>query len=161
MDLTMSYSLESGAAIRLDGTLIQRDDVRMLEVVEGSLQVESTSSTAPSATTPQTIYVGARHFTGEIVDSKCFLGVMNPGDKTVHRACARLCIRGGIPPMLHLDSAVEGRKYLLITGENGESINERVLPYVASPLEITGELFQTGDLYELRVPPGSIKLLMD
>ena len=152
-----SSALQSGVKILLNGTLIRRDEVRMLEVVAGSLRQ------APDTTTdvwiPPTEYVGKRRVTGEIVDSKCFLGVMNPGDKTVHRACARLCIRGGIPPMLHLDSAIEGASYILITGEDGESINEQVLPFVASPVEITGELFRTGDLYELRVAAGSVTLL--
>ena len=37
---------------------------------------------------------------GEIVDSKCYLGVMNPGEGTVHRDCAARCLSGGLPPML-------------------------------------------------------------
>ena len=35
---------------------------------------------------------------GEIVDSKCFLGVMVPGAGKTHKECASLCLRGGIPP---------------------------------------------------------------
>ena len=44
--------------------------------------------------------LGKQTFVGEIVDSKCFLGVMNPGRLTPHRACAIRCISGGVPPVL-------------------------------------------------------------
>lgn len=37
---------------------------------------------------------------GEIVDSKCYLGVMRPGNTKTHRACAVRCIAGGVPPVL-------------------------------------------------------------
>jgi hypothetical protein len=39
---------------------------------------------------------------GEIVDSKCFLGVMVPGSGKTHKDCASLCLRGGIPPALYV-----------------------------------------------------------
>jgi len=32
-------------------------------------------------------FLGAATLRGEIVDSKCFLGIMKLGEKTVHRAC--------------------------------------------------------------------------
>lgn len=37
--------------------------------------------------------------TGEIVDGKCYLGAMKPGDGKGHKACAILCIDGGLPPL--------------------------------------------------------------
>jgi hypothetical protein len=42
--------------------------------------------------------LGEMQLTGEIVDSKCFFGVMNPGAGKVHRDCAARFISGGIPP---------------------------------------------------------------
>jgi len=42
--------------------------------------------------------LGTQTLVGEIVDSKCFLGVMNPGQLTTHRACAIRCISGGVRP---------------------------------------------------------------
>ena len=44
--------------------------------------------------------LGVATLRGEIVDSKCYLGAMKPGDQKTHKACATLCIRGGIPPVL-------------------------------------------------------------
>ena len=37
--------------------------------------------------------LGPVELTGEIADSKCWLGVMNPGEGTVHRDCARRCLK--------------------------------------------------------------------
>jgi hypothetical protein len=44
--------------------------------------------------------LGAFTLVGEIVDSKCYLGIMNPGETNPHRECAALCIGGGIPPLI-------------------------------------------------------------
>jgi hypothetical protein len=46
------------------------------------------------------VSLGTQTLIGEIVDSKCYLGVMNPGALIPHRACAIRCISGGIPPVL-------------------------------------------------------------
>jgi hypothetical protein len=35
---------------------------------------------------------------GEILDSKCWFGAMQPSDSKVHKACASLCVRGDVPP---------------------------------------------------------------
>ena len=50
---------------------------------------------------------------GEIVDSKCFLGVMVPGAGRTHKECASLCVRGGIPPALFVRDR-HGRSALLL-----------------------------------------------
>ena len=83
-----------GRAVRLKGSLIYRDGGRMIELVPNSLQA-SGNSPIPA---PDAIDLGMTTLSGEIVDSKCYLGVMNPGNGKVHRDCAVRCISGGIPP---------------------------------------------------------------
>jgi len=137
-------------ASRVTGPLIERDGMRMLEVHEAH---RTSSQSVPVS--PRTVR-GAVTLRGEIVDSKCWLGVMNPGEKKVHRACASLCIRGGIPPML---VTREGAKLLLVDA-SGRAMNERVLPFVAELVEITGTIVREGELDVLwvdditRVPAG-------
>ena len=46
--------------------------------------------------------IGEVTLVGEVVDPKCWLGDMKPGDGKAHAACARLCMEGGIPPMLRV-----------------------------------------------------------
>lgn len=77
---------------------------------------------------------------GEILDSKCFLGAMKPGDGLTHQACARLCIDGGIPPMLVVHESARTRNYFLLTDAEGGRANEMVRDYVGVPVEVTGEV---------------------
>src|SRR5438309_832251 len=86
----------AGKLVTLKGTLIYRGNQTMVEVLPGSIQATNIAAAA----LPQTIALGKQTLVGEIVDSKCFLGVMNPGQLTPHRACAIRCISGGVPPML-------------------------------------------------------------
>jgi hypothetical protein len=92
---------------------------------------------------------------GEIVDSKCFFGAMKPGEGKTHKACATLCIRGGIPPMLiTLDSSGQQTDYLLVDPEGrglvGASL-EAILPFVADAVEVSGAVEQRGELRLLRI----------
>jgi hypothetical protein len=142
--------------ISLMATLIQRDGIAMLEVVSGTIEKSDTTLSLPVYPVS---FQGMKTVSGEIVDSKCFLGVMKPGDKTVHRACARLCISGGIPPMLIVKTEEGKLQYALLTGPNGEAVHKRVLPFVALPVRVTGTLLSYGMLNELRVSEGSIRVI--
>jgi hypothetical protein len=82
--------------VTLSGTPIEREAWRMIEIVPGSVQ-RAVPPAPPPALTPRV--ARARTLRGEIVDSKCFLGVMNPGERTVHRDCATRCLSGGVPAM--------------------------------------------------------------
>jgi hypothetical protein len=83
--------------VALSGTLIERGSWHMIEMVPGSVRAAASASPPPAATAA---VATPRVLQGEIVDSKCFLGVMNPGERTVHRDCATRCLAGGVPPML-------------------------------------------------------------
>lgn len=118
---------------RVTGPLIARERTRMLEIHD--------VTPLPSQSTPPAREIlGIATYRGEIVDSKCWLGVMNPGEKKVHRACASLCIRGGVPAML-----VSGTTQILLTGETD------LLPYVAEPVEVTGELTREAGVLAMKV----------
>jgi hypothetical protein len=82
--------------------------------------------------------------TGEIVDSKCHLAVMNPGQGKVHRDCAARCISGGIPrPFVVRDASGESHTLLLV-GDDGRKLNREILDYVAEPVRISGRLSRVG-----------------
>ncbi|MEO1368549.1 MAG: hypothetical protein AAFX50_15350, partial [Acidobacteriota bacterium] len=126
----------------------------MLEIVPDSVTGLGDGGPAAAARS-----LGEVTLDGEIVDSKCHLGVMKPGETKPHRACATLCIRGGIPPILLLRSGELPVAHLLLVGADGEPINDQVLDYVAEPVRIRGELVRTGDLYMLRISPSAIERL--
>lgn len=144
-----------GQPVRLKGKRIHRDNRGMIEVTPGTVELTAggQASPAPAANTSP----GTRTLTGEIVDSKCWLGVMNPGRLTPHRACAVRCISGGIPPIL-LVQYDDGRKeHYLLVGTDGRALNREILDFVAEPVSIIGEVRRQGDLLVLRAEPEDIK----
>lgn len=82
------------------------------------------------------------HFSGEIVDPKCFFGVMKPGEGKPHRSCAIRCIAGGIPPVFH---ATDNTGYYLLLDEDFQPVNQRVLDMVGDNIELTGKIVQWDD----------------
>jgi len=142
----------SGKSVTLKGTLIYRDGQTMLETKPEWIQA---SDKSPAISPPQSIRLGRRTLIGEIVDSKCFLGVMNPGQLTPHRACAIRCISGGVPPVLVVRQKNGPAIYLLLVSSEGKAVNKNVLDIVAEPVEITGEVERQGDLLILRADPAT------
>jgi hypothetical protein len=77
--------------------------------------------------------------------------VMNPGNGKVHRDCAVRCISGGAPPAFVARDASGDTRTLLLVGPEGRALNREVLPFVAEPLEISGELVRSGSMLVLKV----------
>ncbi len=142
-----------GRPVRLRGTLIHRGAQTMIEVDEHDIA----ATTEPAPPPPAPVSLGEQTLTGEIVDSKCYLGVMNPGNLIPHRACAIRCLSGGIPPLLLVRSANGPPQHVLLVGRDGRPVNRDVLPFVAEPVSITGELVRQGDLLSLRADPATLR----
>jgi len=141
-----------GRSIRLRGTIVYRDGKKMIEVVPGSIE-----ASGPAAGIAEDVQLGEVDLVGEIVDSKCWLGVMKPGDGKTHRECASLCIRGGIPPLFVARGERGSHLEALLTSPTGTPVNEAVLPFVAEPVRIRGNLSRRGDLLILRADPATIE----
>jgi hypothetical protein len=84
---------------------------------------------------------------GEIVDYKCYLGAMKPGEGKGHKACAILCISRGIPPIL-VSHGVDGTsEYTILTDGDGKAFNDAAAALAGEPVIVTGEV---GTLHGLR-----------
>jgi len=140
-----------GAAVRLRGTRIAREGTTMIEVVPGTVERDAPALPEDGRPAPASRVedLGRSTFVGEIVDSKCFLGVMNPGRLEVHRACAMRCIAGGIPPILFAHDDAGREAHLLLVDANGGPLNDRILDFVARPITIDGRLERRDSLYYL------------
>ena len=79
--------------------------------------------------------------TGEILDPKCYFGVMKPGEGKIHKSCAIRCISGGIPPVFRHETGMTDNPYdyYLLLDASGSPMHKSVLPYVAEKLSITGK----------------------
>jgi hypothetical protein len=140
--------------VRLSGTLIARGRRTMVEVADGGVtDLGPGTPVAPEA-------LGRLTVVGEIVDSKCWLGVMKPNEGRLHQACASLCLRGGVPAMLRIEDAAGRAEVLLLVDRNGQPLGPQVLDRIAVPVEVSGLLSRLGpDLFVLSTDPASIRRL--
>ncbi len=146
-DLVASFD---GKHVRLQGQLIYRDSRTMVEITPGSITVLND----PPADQEPAHDLGVVSLTGEIVDSKCYLGVMNPGQGKVHRDCAARCLSGGIPPIF---VTTDGRQQFLLVGLDGRALGRDALrEFIAEPITIRGDLLQLGDSRLLKIDAGTL-----
>jgi hypothetical protein len=136
-----------GHAVRIHGSTIERDTQRMIELSSAPLVADADLQPAELAriVTRARAVLGQVTLTGEIVDAKCYLGRMRPGDRRTHRACAQQCIAGGIPPVFVTRDALGVETLYQLSSRDGASIASAILPFVAEPVEITGTLVRDGD----------------
>ena len=153
----------AGQYVRASGTFLHREGRWMLELSahSDSLQIAqpppNLDRTAFSASQPGP----SRRVTlqGEVVDPKCYLGAMKPGGGKTHKACAILCISGGIPPMLAVRDAAGQEAFYLLTDSQGATAKDCVLSYVGDLVAVEGELQMLTDLPVLRIAPAGIRRL--
>lgn len=137
-----------GHHVRTRGTIINRDGTAMLEIFSADF-VTTDAPAAGGVAAP--ISLGRKTLTGEILDSKCWLGVMKPAEGAVHRGCATRCLSGGIPPLLIVHDAAIPSGQLLLLGPAGEPAHQRFLRYVGAPVTLTGEVLLQGKLVVMLV----------
>ncbi len=147
-----------GKSVRASGWLLKRDGRRILELEPGDAglhEVVGEGALAVPAIKP----LGSVELRGEIVDSKCFLGAMKPGDGKTHKECATLCVTGGIPPMLVTRDERGEATYYLLTNESGGALSKDAWPMIGEPVLVRGELESWGDLLRVRVLNGGVTRL--
>ena len=151
----------AGQPVEAKGFLIERRGTAMLELVGGLAAVEPLTQTPETwrdaRSAPSGEVLGERTLKGEIVDSKCYLGVMKPGEGRAHKACATLCVRGGIPPVFRVKLGDGGLLHFVLTAADGSAAPlDRILPFIADPVQITGFVERRGSLLYVRADPAAI-----
>jgi hypothetical protein len=141
----------NGRQVTLNGTRIVRGSHTMIEIEPASI-VPGRRMNVVEEWTIGTAPIEVR---GEIVDAKCFLGVMVPGAGITHKECAGLCLRGGIPPALFVQDRSGLSALLLLTGPSGESIAGQAERVVGEPIDLTGTVAHHGGWLVLRTDPAT------
>ncbi len=134
-----------GAQVRFDGSLIYRNGLSMIEMnAPASFAITDTPQTPPEIEQGSAV-----RLIGELVDTKCFLGVMRPAHGKVHRACAIRCLEGGIPPGLWVRNDAEDTVYILAgTGDRPLEIDFQL---AGRTVEVEGISEAHGSLAVIRV----------
>lgn len=140
------------------GTRIERNGHLMIEIDPASLARVASVTAFGTDTVADVGSVQTDEqveLTGEIVDSKCFLGVMVPGSGKTHKDCASLCLRGGIPPALHVEDRAGHSALLLLTGPAGEPIGAPAVLAAGEAVTVTGSIDREHGWLVLRTDPAT------
>ncbi len=127
-----------GEKVRFKGSLIHRDAMTMIEMNDPE-SFASMGLAAVGEGRGRVESLGHARLVGELVDTKCFFGVMRPATGKVHRACAVRCLEGGAPPgVLVRDLQGNGVVYML-AGPAGDRL-EVDPQWAALGVTVEGEL---------------------
>ncbi len=142
-----------GQRVQLSGSLIERDGNAMIEVLSDGVVMTATGATEIEPLRS----LGVITVEGEIVDSKCHLGVMKPGEGPTHRDCAVRCLLGGIPPMFVPHNAGDLGRVSLVTESLQPFADADV--FAGKRLSLRGEILRRGAQKFLAVSPRDIRLI--
>lgn len=151
-------ALDGGAVVVL-GSVLKRDGRRMLELDDGARGLVIDPGVPNASLVPSRRALGRVTLRGEIIDPKCYLGAMKPGQGKTHKECATLCIRGGIPPMFVTHDDRGQVTYYLLQSLGGGPADPAIHPFIADPVEVAGELTRWGGLNIISVDPSGIRRL--
>jgi hypothetical protein len=155
IEMRVGVKLED-VVLKLNGTLIYNDGKTLFELTRQADSYVSHSTEIQDydlwVNHPIEKY-GTVELKGEIIDPKCYFGVMKPGEGKPHRSCAIRCISGGIPPMLAARNELGESNYYILMGPDYEPINDQILPFVADQVITNGTLSGCGDWLILQVEP--------
>jgi hypothetical protein len=140
-------SIGDGKLVSATGLALTRGEQRMLELTAGDNAVVKTDGEVPEP--PLGRDAAAITVTGEIIDTKCFLGAMKPGRGRAHAACGRLCIRGGIPAGF-VGTLGDQQLWAVIDPGEADVISEELLNAVGETITIRGTLANVNGLDVLR-----------
>jgi hypothetical protein len=128
-----------GRTVRVRGSLIERGGEKMLQLVvpDGIETVSASSEPKPSPP----VRIRTVTVVGELVDSKCHLGVMKPGEGPAHRDCAVRCLLGAVPPMIS-ERGTQSR--LALVREDGRPFFSDFSALAGRPLSVRGTLVIQG-----------------
>jgi hypothetical protein len=126
-----------GKRVRFNGSLIYWQNMAIVEMNDSeSFEIlAATSGDSPSTVQP----LGTTTLVGELVDTKCFFGVMKPGIGKVHRACAVICLEGGVPPGLLLRHE-DGRSTVVMLAGTEDAALSLDPQWAARRLSASGQL---------------------
>lgn len=146
----------NGKKLSIEGNLIYYNGKTLIQITdEEKVTLIDNSQTV----LPLKKEISSMTFQGEIIDPKCYFGVMKPGKGKIHRSCAVRCISGGIPPVFATTDGNNVSKYFLLTDLNDKPINDQILSYVGKPASITGIVEKMEDWYVLKIDTKNIKEL--
>lgn len=133
-----------GTGVEVTGVLLNRGSIRMLQIPNRNRDI--TAAPHADAPPPAPIDLGRWRLAGEICDGKCLTGAMRPGRGLAHKACAELCILGGVPPVFVSSQPIDGEEFLMIGAADGGPITEALLDRTGVYVSLEGQVERRGSI---------------
>ena len=146
-----------GKVVKARGVLLKRGSIDMLQV--GGGRNLAISDAERRLDPPEAEPLGRWRLTGEICDGKCNAGAMRPGRGLAHKACANLCLVGGVPPVFVSTGPVEGESFFMIAGPDGGDVTGAILDLTGMLVEVEGDVERRGDILVFRIAPETLRPL--
>lgn len=143
--------------VTFKGTLLYSDGKALLQIDKNDSPLVAVTNAPAKDLKPDIKELGTVQLNGEILDPKCYFGVMKPGHGKPHRDCAVRCIAGGISPVFWLRNSKGESQYYLILDENGRKMNAGLKDHVGEPLSLTAKAVRFNDWTILYTDKNSIK----
>jgi hypothetical protein len=137
-----------GAMVEARGYPIRRGDLTVLQIDNPPLRQDA-SRLDPLPEGPDE----PATLTGEIVDSKCYAGAMNPGEGKAHEGCGSFCLYGGIPALFvtkGMDGAV---RWYLMAAPDGGPVGDAARALVGRSVTLAGTIRRGDGLATFSVAP--------
>lgn len=135
-----------GQRVIARGIALTRGDIVMLQIRGDENGLRAADDQEPPPSLPAVEDLGTWRLTGEICDGKCYNGAMRPGTGLAHKACANLCIAGGVPAVFVATGEVEGAQYFVLGDADGNPVTETVKDWTAVLVNVTGRIEKIGPM---------------
>jgi hypothetical protein len=146
-----------GQLVEANGTLLRRGTLGMLQL-GGDDALQKLPDSVPFRPAPA-VLLGRWRAAGEICDGKCYAGAMRPGRGLSHKACANLCLTGGVPSVFVSSGTIGGSSFFLLVDRQGDARPEAWRDLVALPVELEGQAERFDDLVLFRADPNRARRL--
>jgi hypothetical protein len=128
------------------GTLLYSDGKTLLQIDKNDNPlINVTNGSVSSVVNPVIKELGTIKLKGEVLDPKCYFGVMKPGSGKPHRDCAIRCIAGGMSPVFYVRNKNGEASYYLILDKDGNKMNDELRDYIAEPVSLEARAVQYDD----------------
>ncbi len=142
-----------GQVVEARGALLKRGDLDMLQVGQ---RIKPIADAQPQDV--EITQLGRWKLSGEICDGKCYAGAMRPGNGLAHKACANLCLVGGVPAVFVASGKVDGASFFMLADADGNAISEQLYGLTAVLLSAEGAIEKRGDLHVFKIDLDSVKV---
>jgi hypothetical protein len=144
--LPLGPEFKDGQFVHVQGYAVRRGDVTVLQVDQ---KPRPMAGTAPPVAERRD--AGVQTLTGEIADTKCWTGAMNPGEGKTHKGCGSLCLLGAIPALFITAGPDATPRWYVLADTDGNALSEEMRAHVGERLSLTGHVVEAADLHEFRI----------